>query len=185
MPSHSPLANPGVLESLASTALVEDGATGMQRPPAPAVAVWPMVLAGGFSLAAFIALSVSPYTNESVMTVSRSHGISLLMAELFWLSAAALGASFAMLLQASGSAMTGNPDARDGRNVWMGYFTAVMAGFILVALVPTAALEAFTGLTQPFLAALGAFFASMVFRFLPGGRTPLPGDGSANATRER
>ncbi len=184
MPSHSPLATPGVLESRASTALVEDGASGMQRPPAPAVAVRPMVLAGGLSLAAFIALSVTPFVNEPV-SMQTSFGMRLLVAELFWLSAAALGASFAMLLQASGSAVTGNPDAREGRKVWMGYFTAVMAGFILAALVPTDALEAFTGLTRPFLATLGAFFASMVFRFLPGGRTPLPEDGSANATRER
>jgi hypothetical protein len=147
--------------------------------PPPAVPVKRMIATAAASTAAFVALSLTPYVGETVSTVQNSFGPPLLVNELFWLSAAAMGASFAMLLQAGGfRRMEG-----DGRRYVLQFFVALMAAFILVTLVPVGGLLASTGLSQPNLALLGAFFASMVFRFLPGGRMP-PANGGDNATQE-
>lgn len=103
----------------------------------------------------------------------------LLASELFWLSAAAMGASFAMLLQAGGYA--GRGDERSG---WVQLVVGVMAGFILVALLPVSELLGGAGLSRPAIAVLGAFLASVAFRFLPGART-RPGHERDHATTER
>jgi hypothetical protein len=177
MTSHSPSTLPRIHEQPAHEAVPHDLAADGSLVPRPAVPVRRMVAAAAVSTATFIATSTTPYVNEA-LTVQSSSGMDLLVTELFWLAAAAMGASFAMLLQASGYVGRGN----DERGYWIQFFLSVMAGFIVVALLPV---DAVTGLSPPTIAVLGAFFASMVFRFLPGGRTPPPRDGGGHATQER
>jgi hypothetical protein len=179
MTSQSPATIPGVREQIAVEASPNDVVIRHELVPAPAVPVRRMIVTAAVSTAAFVALSLTPYVNDSVRTVQNSSGLYLLVNELFWLSAAAMGASFAMLLQASGLRRTGN----DERSYALQFFVSLMAGFILVTFIPVGALLESTSLSQPTLAMLGAFFASMVFRFLPGGRTP-PAHGGDNATQE-
>jgi hypothetical protein len=135
-------------------------------------------VAAAISTAAFIASSLNPHVGETA-TVQSASGTALLAAELFWLSAAAMGASFAMLLQASGITRPA-----DDRRYWNQFFVGLIAGFILVALIPIDAFMRYTGLSRPLIAVLGAFFASMLFRFLPGPHTPPPGAGGGHATQE-
>jgi len=138
-----------------------------------------MIAAAAVSTAAFMVLSLTPYVGADISTVQNSTGLHLLVNELLWLAAAGMGASFAMLLQASGIRRMG----RDERSYALQFFVALMAGFILVVFIPVGVFLASAGLSQATLAMLGAFLASMVFRFLPGGRTP-PADGGDHATQE-
>ena len=131
------------------------------------------IVTAGVSTAAFIALSVTPYVNQ-VLTVQSGFGLALLASELFWLSAAAMGASFAMLLQAGGIMRPA-----DERRYWIQLVVGVMAGFILAALLPEVA-----GLSRLTVAVVGAFLASMALRFLPGARE-RPGHERDHATTER
>jgi hypothetical protein len=179
MASHSPSTIPGVREQLARDPVPRDLATEETLMPPPVVRVGRMVAAAAVSTGAFIATSTTSFVNQA-LTVQSNSGLELLVTELFWLAAAAMGASFAMLLQASGYVGRGS----DERGYWIQFFLSVMAGFIVVALLPAGGLEGVTGLSQPAIAVLGAFFASMVFRFLPGGRTPPPGNGGGHATQE-
>jgi hypothetical protein len=175
----SPATIAGVREQIAPEAVPGHVDIRQELVPAPAVPVGRMIATAVGSTAAFVVLSLTPYVNDSVTTVQNSFGLHLLANELFWLSAAAMGASFAMLLQASGFRRMED----DGRRYALQFFVALMAAFILVTLIPVGGLLASTGLSQPNLALLGAFFASMVFRFLPGGRMP-PANGGDNATQE-
>ena len=162
MASQFPSTIPHVREQLAGEPAPDDLATRGELTPAPLVPVRRTMVTAGISTAAFIALSTTPYVNETA-TVQGSFGIALLVSELFWLSAAAMGASFAMLLQASGHGHG------DERNYWVQFVVGMMAGFILVALLPVSGVVA--GLSEPTIAVLGAFLASVAFRFLPGART--------------
>jgi hypothetical protein len=180
MTTHSPATLPGVREEIAPESFPGgDIATRQELVPVPAFPVRRMIAMAAASTAAFVVLSLTPYVGEMVRTVQNSTGLPLLLNELFWLSAAAMGASFALLLQASVSRVRENDD----RSYGLQLFVSAMAGFILVSFVPISVLLGSRGLSQPALAMLGAFFASMVFRFLPGGRAPRE-DGGDNATQE-
>jgi hypothetical protein len=176
MTSPSPTTIPRVHEQLAGETVPGELAARGELAPAPLVPVRRTMVTAGISTAAFIALSTTPYVNET-LTVQGGSGMVLLASELFWLSAAAMGASFAMLLQAGGYAGRG-----DERSWWVQLAVGVMAGFILVALLPVSGLVA--GVSQPTIAVLGAFLASVAFRFLPGART-RPGHERDQATTER
>jgi hypothetical protein len=179
MTTHSPATLPGVREEIAPESFPGDVATRQEPSPVPAVPLKPVVATAAISTGAFMALSLTPYVGKTVDTVQNSSGLPLLLNELFWLAAAAMGASFALLLQASVSRVREN----DERSYGLQLFVSVMAGFILVSFVPVGVLLGSRGLSQPALAMLGAFFASMVFRFLPGGRAPRE-NGGDNATQE-
>jgi hypothetical protein len=179
MTSHSPATIPGVREQIARDTVPRDLAARPELVPRPAVPVRPAIAAAAISTGAFVALSLTPYAGVSAVVVQGSAGVALLVNELFWLSAAAMGASFAMLLQAGGVRATGS----DERSYGLQFAAGVMAGFILVALFPVGELMGFSGLSQPAAAMLGAFLASMALHLLPGRRTP-PGNGGDNATEE-
>ncbi|HST58050.1 MAG TPA: hypothetical protein VLK84_05175, partial [Longimicrobium sp.] len=99
--------------------------------------------------------------------------IKLILQRVYWLAAAGIGASFAMLfaLNEQVTARTFDPD--EGAAYWVKFFLGVVAGFILVALVPVdagAGAEGATSGTQalgpPTVAMLGGFSASAVYRIL-------------------
>ena len=140
--------------------------TGLRAMLGPVGLVRRMMVAAITSMLVFIAVSLTPYVNVN-QTVQSSSGLPLLATELFWLSAAAMGASFAMLMQVSSYVVKRNYDPRYEPSYWIKFFLGVMAGFILVSLVPfDAGNAASLSLAQPTFAMLGGFSASAVFRIL-------------------
>jgi len=144
----------------------DQGKRGLKAMLGPVPLVRRMMVAAVISMLAFIGVSLTPYVNET-LTVQNSSGLELLATELFWLSAAAMGASFAMLMQVSGYVVKRNYDPKYEPSYWIKFFLGVMAGFILVQVVP---LAGFAGVDpnvpQLLLALLGGFAASAVFRIL-------------------
>jgi hypothetical protein len=144
----------------------DHGAKGMRSMLGPVGLVRRMMIAAVASMVVFIGVSLTPYVNET-LTVQTSDGISLFATELFWLAAAAMGASFAMLMQVSGYVVNRNYDPRYEPSYWIKFFLGIMAGFILVTLVPVDGVrDKSLSLAQPTVAMLGGFSASAVFRIL-------------------
>jgi hypothetical protein len=126
-----------------------------------------VMIAALVSMAVYIVVGLSPDVNDKVLTVQNSGGIKLLLNELAWISSAAMGASFAVLMQVSGYVVKRNYDPRYEPSYWIKFFLGVMAGFILVQLMPLAKLAGTNGeVSQLMLALLGGFSASAVFRIL-------------------
>jgi hypothetical protein len=126
-----------------------------------------MMIAAIVSMVVYIGTGLTPYVNASVRTVQNSEGLPLLVNELAWLAAAAMGASFAILMQVSGYVVKRNYDPRYEPSYWIKFFLGVMAGFILVQLVPLAEKTGTDpNLSQLMVALLGGFSASAVFRIL-------------------
>jgi hypothetical protein len=103
-------------------------------------------------------------------TVHR-HGllvIRVILERVFWLSAAGIGASFAMLFQLNDQIMSRTYDPDETASYWVKFFLGLVAGFILVALVPidTTADTGAEALGPPTIALLGGFSASAVYRIL-------------------
>jgi hypothetical protein len=126
-----------------------------------------MMVASVVSMVIFIAVSLTTYVNDDTRSVQNSSGLGLLVVELFWLSAAAMGASFAMLMQVSTYVVKRSYDPKYEASYWIKFFLGVMAGFILVSLVPVNEVKGSTvNLVKPTLALLGGFSASAVYRIL-------------------
>lgn len=94
--------------------------------------------------------------------------LKIILERVFWLSAAGIGASFAMLFQLNDLIVTRTYDPDEAASYWVKFFLGVVAGFILVALVP---IESTTdtgaeALGPPTIALLGGFSASAVYRIL-------------------
>jgi hypothetical protein len=124
---------------------------------------------------AFITLSIVHLTlNEPVAdgkTISQSllGPIAHAVAEnIYWLAAAGVGASFAVLFQINESIAKGTFDPDDAPAHWIKVFLGVVAGFILVAMVPTEGIgnEDAQVLAKPTIALLGGFSAQAVYRIL-------------------
>lgn len=125
-----------------------------------------MMVAAVLSMIVFIGVSLTDAVNNDV-TVQSASGLPLLAVEMFWLSAAAMGASFAMLMQVSSYVVRRNYDPKYEPTYWIKFFLGVMAGFILVSLVPINEVSGSTvNLVKPTLALLGGFSASAVHRIL-------------------
>jgi len=133
-----------------------------------------MLMALG-SLAAFIALSLTDYINDETNGhIFESSGLPLLVCELFFLSAAGLGASFAGLFQADREIAAGTFDPRHQSSYWTRFLLGLMAGLLLATLLDVhgsgASREAGAGsgtrLSEAALALLGGFSSSVVFRIL-------------------
>ena len=126
-----------------------------------------MMVAAIGSIVVYILVGLSPDVSATPQTVQSGKGIPLLLNELAWLSAAAMGASFAILMQVSGYVVKRNYDPRYEPSYWIKFFLGVMAGFILVQLVPLSRMTGTDGeLSQLMLALIGGFSASAVFRIL-------------------
>ena len=119
------------------------------------------------SILLYVVVGLSEDVGTKVRTVQGSYGIPLLLNEVAWLAAAAMGASFALLMQVSGYVVKRNYDPRYEASYWIRFFLGVMAGFILVQIVPLAeATGSDPQLSQLMIALLGGFSASAVFRIL-------------------
>jgi len=126
-----------------------------------------VMIAAIAAMLVYIVVGLSPDVGASIQTVQNSSGAKLLVNELAWLSAAAMGASFAVLMQVSQYVVKRNYDPRYEPSYWIKFFLGVMAGFILVQLMPLVKLAGPNGdVSQLMLALLGGFSASAVFRIL-------------------
>jgi hypothetical protein len=100
-----------------------------------------------------------------------NHGLLILqviLVRVFWLAAAGIGASFAMLFTLNDQIVSRTYDPDESASYWVKFFLGVVAGFILVALVPvdTSADTGAEALGPPTIAMLGGFSASAVYRIL-------------------
>ena len=92
---------------------------------------------------------------------------------MFWLAAAGIGASFAFLFTLTDQITARTFDPDEAPSFWVKFFLGLVAGFILVALIPInsgSGAEGATTSTQalapPTIALLGGFSASAVYRIL-------------------
>ena len=143
-----------------------------------------MVCVGVFIALSVVALvdahqSIDIYGVEGAATAAQSADdhrmlvIKIILERVFWLAAAGIGASFAMLFQVNDLVVNRTYDPDESASYWVKFFLGLVAGFILVALVPldtgNAAQGASTGaqaLGPPTVALLGGFSASAVYRIL-------------------
>lgn len=112
---------------------------------------------------------------ESAATAGDNHAfliVKIILERVFWLAAAGIGASFAMLFQLNDQIVNRTFDPDENAAYWVKFFLGLVAGFILVALVPignsgpdgpTTGAQA---LGPPTVALLGGFSASAVYRIL-------------------
>ena len=99
--------------------------------------------------------------------------VKIILERVFWLAAAGIGASFAMLFQLNDQIVTRTFDPDENASYWVKFFLGLVAGFILVALVPIGSTTGSEGATTgaqalgpPTIALLGGFSASAVYRIL-------------------
>lgn len=139
-----------------------------------------MLLMAMGSLAAFVLLSVLPYANmQGDGDILNSRGVPLLISELFFLSAAAMGASVALLSMLSQEVQAANFDPHHEPLYWLKFVLGLIAGLLLATLVEVDA----SSLAQPgnssemashfssrvtsaLLALLGGFSAQPLYRIL-------------------
>lgn len=128
-----------------------------------------IILAAFFFLVALVTVSLSEDISTSASgNFMESSGWPLLAFELFYLSAAGLGACFAALFEANRYIVTTTFDPKYTWSYLYKIALGVIAGFMLAALIPLETLngEVVTPPTKPMLAILGGFSSSLVYRIL-------------------
>ena len=117
-------------------------------------------------LAAFIALGVF----GSVATVRNgalveSAAVRVFLQEIFWMSAAGLGASFATLFEVNQQITARTYDPATAPWLWVRLTLGIVAGFVLVSLVPMGGPGGRGAhvMAKPTLALLGGFSAPVVY----------------------
>ena len=135
-----------------------------------------MMVASLVSLIALICLTLSPDVNGSKANsdILMGSGLTLLLNELFLLSAAALGASFSALFIANRYIQEGTFDPKYNISYWIRFVLGLIAGFILATLIDFDALDkasnnssgTSSAFVRPLLAMIGGFSAAVVYRIL-------------------
>jgi hypothetical protein len=134
-----------------------------------------MVCVGIFILLSVLAVADARGDIDLVRLVDSQgehrHGfllIKVILERVFWLAAAGIGASFAMLFQLNDQIINRTYDPDESASYWVKFFLGLVAGFILVALVPidTTPETGAEALGPPTIALLGGFSASAVYRIL-------------------
>ncbi len=117
-------------------------------------------------LAAFIVLGVfGPVATAQRGALVESAAVKVFLGEIFWMSAAGLGASFATLFEVNQQITARTYDPSAAPWLWVRLALGVVAGFVLVALVPIGGpggREAHV-MAKPTLAMLGGFSAPVVY----------------------
>lgn len=134
----------------------------------PVVLVRQLMVVAIVCVTAFVALGLFEATGSRTVTFVNTWGWHLLLNQLWWLSAAGLGASFAILFQVNEYIRSASYNPKYASTYWVKFLLGVMAGFILVALLPLdpQGQKAQANLMQPALAMLGGYSASAVYRIL-------------------
>jgi len=139
-----------------------------------------MMAAAVISVIIFVLLSATEATSASNQVgFENGFGWEVLANSVFWMSAAAMGASFALLRQVNQYIVDRTYDPKYEPTYWIKFLLGVMAGFIMAALLPTAmgfatgtaaksdgTVSSTMALAVPTLAMLGGFSASAVFQIL-------------------
>ncbi|MDD2776890.1 MAG: hypothetical protein PHU06_13120 [Gallionella sp.] len=124
-----------------------------------------LMLLSCLSLIGFVCIALSPFISTDGGNIFISHGTELLVNLLFFVFAAALGASFSALFQANEYIVTGVFDPKFDASYWIRIQVGIIAGLILASLIPFE-YDTLNGLGKPTLALLGGFSASLVHRIL-------------------
>lgn len=122
-----------------------------------------MVLAMVFGVA-FVAVSLSPDVTHTSGDIFESSGVPLLLNEVFFPSAAAMGAAFAGLFLVSRYVANGTYDPTYESTYWLRFVLGLISGMVLASLIPVS--ENSSTFSRPLLALLGGFSASVVYRIL-------------------
>jgi hypothetical protein len=126
-----------------------------------------MMVVAAVSLLAFLAVSIAPQVDNPNLSLIEANGWTAVLVEVWWVSAAAMGASFAMLMQVSQYIVKRNYDPKYEPSYWIRFLLGIMAGLILAALIPIQhANGSGVELGKPTIALLGGFSASAVYSIL-------------------
>ena len=134
---------------------------GILRSFGPVRLVRQLILASALFLGAFVASSLSPYVDAAGGDVFETSGSALLANQLFLLSAAGVGASFAALFRVNRYLTEGTYDPRYDASYWIRFLLGLIAGVVLAALIPVGGQY-----SRPLLALGGGFAAPVVYRVL-------------------
>lgn len=125
-----------------------------------------MVALSMFLLVVFMATALSPDVSTASGDIFASSGLKLAVNELFLLSAAGIGATFAALFKANRYIANGTYESKYESSYWVRFVLGLLAGIVLASLIPIKSSGSGAGLSRPFLALLGGFSASVVFKIL-------------------
>lgn len=122
------------------------------------------------SVVTFIALSLSPYIDDPRYgDIFTSNGLPLLINELFFLSSAAVGASFSGLFQADREITAGTFQPKQNSSYWVRFVLGLVAGLLLATVLHISSIAPpdATGITRfrftsAALALVGGFSSSVV-----------------------
>jgi hypothetical protein len=148
--------------------LSDDAADGSLQMLGPVPLVRRMLGVSIALLAVFLLTALSPKVSAGSGDIFKESGTNLLVNELFFLSAAGIGAAFAALFTANRFVADGTYDPKYEASYWVRFVLGLIAGIVLASLIPIKAPAQGAGgsFTRPFLALLGGFSAAVVFRIL-------------------
>jgi hypothetical protein len=147
--------------------LNDDAADGKLQMLGPVALVRRMLGVSILLLAVFLTTALSPKVSSGSGDIFQQSGTDLLVNELFFLSAAGIGAAFAALFTANRYIAEGTYDPKYEASYWVRFVLGLIAGIILSSLIPIkAGANGGESFTRPFLALLGGFSAAVVFRIL-------------------
>ena len=124
-----------------------------------------MTVAAGLSLAVFIGTAMSSVVTDTSGDIGQEAGLTLLINQFHFLSAAGIGASFYSLFLLNRFVKNSTYDPRFDASYWVRFALGVIAGAILADLV-TQDLEGAARIHRATIAMLGGFSAEVVQRIL-------------------
>lgn len=120
-----------------------------------------------------ILVSTSPHVNLTTINqgLFNSQGVTLLLNQLFLLSCAGLGATFASLNKVNEYIKVGSYDPKFDSTYWTLFIMGLMGGVIIAELIPVSQLAegssaAAASFHKPVAALLGGFSADVIYRIL-------------------
>jgi hypothetical protein len=127
-----------------------------------------MMITALLSTIAFIIIGLSSTVDATseAGSILQSSGLTLLYNELFFLVAAGIGASFAVLFKVNRYIVAGTYDPKFEPSYWTRFVLGLISGLILAALVPIDTGDSLAMLSRPMLALLGGFSSTAVYRIL-------------------
>jgi len=135
----------------------------------PVTLVRQLMVVAILCVAAFVVIGLDKATGATPVNFTNTWGWRLFLNEMWWLTAAGVGASFAMLFRVNEYIEKSNYNPRYAPAYWVKFLLGVMAGYILVALLPLDLQTPGSSgipLMQPAVAMLGGYSASAVYRIL-------------------
>ena len=152
----------------AALALTEGASAEARRKQGYSYLTQRLMIVAMISLAAFVGLSLTPYTNDpKYSNIFEASGFPLLINELFFISAAALGACFAGLSQMERNATYGTFDPRHEGAFWKRFMLGIISGLLLATILDTKT-DGNDGnpIATASMALVGGFSCTVVYRIL-------------------